>query len=436
MSETYNTLEGDYSVQGSDSAVRAGTTNAVALVGGYDAANAASGVTAGEVTKITDPTNAETEFGTSELSRAAAVVADNGVGEVYGAPVSETSTTESFASSQSLTLSNSPIFDPQVHPDHSLTITDTVASTDLTINYVYDGSPATPSESDTANVNPLTGEIKTDASSDYDVSYTYGTYSTAIENAVREDVRYIVVLSEADAHGSKLATELGDVASDFEFKRGVVGARPEIAAGSISSYSPSTNDWRLIEVAPARANVSAGPVRTAAAVGGFMATQPIGPDGSGLYDDISGVESLNTQYRPSEIKDFSQVTAIDRSGTIGVAETTSSTTQFQSIYATEIIDDVGSDLFGTARNYAGGPQDPGELKTLLNTDCQAAAQGNPPLLGSARSDVTPYDVSVSLDPNDSSIANASVTILPYPIAEEVNLDLTVSDGFVQFEGAN
>jgi len=45
-------------------------------------------------------------------------------------------------------------------------------------------------------------------------------------------------------------------------------------------------------------------------------------------------------------------------------------------------------------------------------------------------------VSVSLDGTDNSIADAGVTIVPHPIAETVNLSMTVSDGFVQFGGVS
>lgn len=441
MSETYQALEGELTVSGADSTVRAGATNAVALVGGYDAANAASGVTAGEATKITDPTNADAEFGTSELARAAAVVSANEVGDIWGIPVAETDATETASATSSISLTETPVFDPSVHPDHDLTVKEDTSGdgtydTELTVNIVYEDPVSTPSESETANVNPIIGEVETDSSGDYQVSYTHGDYTAAIETAVGESVRYVVVLNEADSVQSTLSTELSSRANDFDFKRGVVGATPAIAPGDASNYTPDTDDWRVIEVAPARATGSDGAVRTAAAVGGLMAAQPIGPDGSGLYDTVAGLTDLNTLYRPSEAKDFSRVTALTENGVIGVAETTSTVSQFKNIYATEIIDDVAADLFGTARNYAGGPQDVGELSTLLEVDCQRHSRGSPPNLGIAGSDARPYDVGVSLDPNDNGIANASVTIVPFPIAEEVNVNLTVADNFVEFQGAN
>ncbi len=435
MDKTYNALEGDLTISGSGLATRTGATNAVAIVGGYDNDNASDDVTAGESTLIDDPTGADQTFGVSEISRNAPVVSANGVGTIYGIPVPETSETESFTATQSMSLSNTPIFDPTVHPDHSITVTNTSSDTDLDTNIVYSETVSTPSEEDTANINPITGTIETDSSSDYDVSYTYGDYQSAISTAVDLDVRGVITLTESPSVKGTLKTELSNVAQDFDFKRGFVGARPNIDSSSIGSYTPDEQDWRIVEVAPARATGADGAVRTASAVGGFMSAQPIGPDGSGLYDTVSALTSLNKEYRPSEVKGFEGVTALTRNGVVGNAVTTSSTEQFKNIYATEIIDALALNLFESARDYAGGPQDPGELETELEIVCQNNSRGNPPLLGfgDGRSE-EPYDVNTTLG-SDTSVANAGIAIVPYPIAEQVNLSMTVSDGFVQFDGA-
>lgn len=436
MAQTYNTLEGDLTIKGAATTARTGETNAVAIVGGYDSANADGSVTAGESTAIDDPANAADTFGTAEIPRVAQLVSANGVGTMYGVPAPETSTTESFSASSSLTLTNTPVMDPSVHPDHEIVVTDTSSATDLTVNITYADSPSTPSSSDTANVNPINGKVECDSSSDYDVDYTYGDYSTAIDAAADLNVRSLVVCTESPSVKASLSTTLGDIADDFDFKRAYVGAKPNIEAGSIGSYTPDEQNWRIVEVAPARCEGADGEVRTAGAVGGFMSSQPISPDGSGLYDDVNGIVSLDTEYRASEVKDFDGVTALTRTGTIGTAQTTSTTEQFKHIYATEIIDKVALGLFGTAESYAGGPQDTEELETLLEIQCQRFSTGTPPLLGFGDgSDGDPYDVNVSLG-QTNGVADAGVVIVPYPIAETVNLSITVSDGFVEFGGAN
>jgi len=206
MVQTYNALEGTLNVRGTATASRAGTTNAVAVVGGYDSANANSDVTAGESTTISDPTNAADTFGTSELSRVAPTIASNGVQTIYGVPVGETSNTESISSGTTITLTETP-FDPNLHPDHDITVTDTDTSTDLTVNVVYEQPLPTPTESDTANVNPRTGDVETDASGNYDIEYTYGDYDSAIQTAVDLPVRSVAVCTEDSAVKSTLQTE-------------------------------------------------------------------------------------------------------------------------------------------------------------------------------------------------------------------------------------
>lgn len=435
-SKNYDTLEGELTVRGANTVARAGETNAVAIVGGYDASNAASKVTAGQATAITDPAAASDTFGNSEIARAAQAISANGVGTMYGVPVPETQNTESISSGASITLSETPVFNPELHPDHEITVTDTDTSTDLNVNVVYANSPSTPSEADTVNVNPINGAVEIDASGNYDVTYTYGDYQTAVNAAADLPVRYLYVGTESDSVKATVLTELSDIAADFDFKRAFMGTMPAIDVADISSYTPNQRNWRLVEVAPPLATGANGPVRTAAAICGSAAAQSIGPDGSVLYDAVNGITSLNTSYRASEIKDFDAVTALTRNREVGRAETTSDVEQFSEIYVCEIIDDVALDLFETAKDYAGGPQDLQELETLLNVVCQGKASGNPPLLGFGDGrDQNPYSVTTSFG-TTNDVANAGVSIVPYPIAQEVNLDMTVTDGFVQFEGAN
>jgi len=354
---------------------------------------------------------------------------------VYGVPVAETTETESVTASQSVTLSNAPVFDPTVHPDHEITVTDTSAGVDLTVEVSYAETLITPSEDDTAVVNPITGDVETDSSSDYDITYTYGDYQSAIDTAADLPVRYICPLTESPSVKATTTTVLSDIAADFDFKRAVVGARPEISPTDIGDYTPDERDWRMVEVAPSRAEGASGPVRTAAAVCGLMAAQPIGPDGSTLFDTLSGIVSLNTEYRGTEASGFEGVTSVTRNATVAQADTTSEAEQFRNVYTTEIIDEVALRLFNVAREYAGGPQDIGDLRALLRGVCLTASSGSPPLLGFPDDrETNPYDVNVTLGASPS-VAEAGVSIVPSPIAEEVNIGITVTDGFVSFEGA-
>jgi len=431
--KTYQTLEGELSIRPSPTVSRSGANNAVTIVGGADLDN--SNVTAGEVTRVDSPVNAAEQFGDSEIARAAAALTANNTNQQYAVAVPETEETESFTAKQEFSLSNAPIFDPTVHPDHEITVTDSGTGNDLTVEIVYDDTPSLPSGDDVANVNPVTGDVATDTASDYDVTYTYGNYQEAIDAAADTPVRYLCPLTENASVKASVISALSSIAADFDFKRAVVGATPGLDATELADYVPSERNWRLVEVAPARAEGGQGTVRTQAAVCGLMASQPIGPDGSSLFDSLNGITSLSQSYRGTEAKAADGVTTVTRTGRVAQAVTTSEANQFKNVYATEIIDDVALSLFDVADDYAGGPQDLGDLRVLLRGVCQSAAGGSPPKLGFAQdTDADPFDVSVTLG-NDVGVADASVSIVPTPIAEEVNIGVTVTDGFVEFTGA-
>ncbi len=434
--KNYRSEIGELTIRPTPTVSRSGGSNAVAVVGGYNASTANENITAGEETRVINPVNASAQFGNSEIARAAAVITENGASNIRAVPVPETENTESVTGTDSITLSNAPIFDPQLHPEHDIEVVNTTTSEILNVNYVYSNSVQQPTESDTANVNPVTGEIATDVSSDYEITYTYGDYETAIDTAKDLPVRYLCVLTENESVKSSASTAVSDIASDFDFKRVVTGARPELQSDDVASYTPSQRDFRMIEVAPARARGVNGPVRTQAAIAGLMASQPIGPEGSTLYDTVGGITQLNTKFRANVAKEFDGVTTLSRNGKIVQAVTTSESALFENVYVTEIIDQIALDLFSVGESYAGGPQDVGDLRSRLRGVCQSAANQTPPLLSSDNLDAQrPYNVSVSVGA-DSSIANAAVVIVPTPIAEEVNISLTVSDGFVSFGSAN
>ncbi len=430
--KSYQSDVGELTVRPAPTVSRSGETNAVAVIGGYNKSTAESSVTAGEAVPVTNPLNASEQFGNSEIARVSTVLTANGANDIRAIPVPEIENTESVTGSDTISLEYAPVFDPQLHPEHDIEVENQTTNEQLTVNYVYSDPVQTPTSPDTANVNPVTGTVVADVSSDYQVTYTYGDYQTAIDTAKDLPVRYLCVLTENESVKASAVAAAADIASDFDFKRVVTGARPAIESADIGSYVPSQRSWRMVEVAPARARGANGPVRTQAAVAGLMASQPIGPDGSTLFDTVSGLTGLNTEYRASTATGFDGVTSLTRNGKIVQAVTTSESEQFQNVYATEIIDKLALDLFSVAESYAGGPQDIGDLRSLLRGVCQSATNQTPPLLGFAREvDARPYDVSVSIGA-DSGIANASVTIVPSPIAEEVNINLTVADGFVSF----
>jgi len=344
MAETYGTT----TIPSDSVTVRSGGTVSIGaafettlgLVGGMDTAN--GDASEGDVITVESTSDAEQQFGeNSELAKNVAAAYANGAGTIYAVGVSETQTTENITGSSSGTLSESPVFDPTVHPDHDITATDTTEAADVTVNIVY-GTPSSPTEANTINLNPVTGEWEADESSDYDIDYTYGDYSSAITDVVTKVPRIVTVLTENETVANSLLTELNTYDSDFEFMHGVVGAEPEVSA---ASYSDNLDDRRLSIVAPSRGwldSAETDQVRTMGAVGGRASGKPLGD--SMTYEPLQGIVSLNTQYTNSELGTLidSQVMPLRQSGGIDIVKdmTTSTDVRFERLYASEIIDEA------------------------------------------------------------------------------------------------
>lgn len=411
----------------------------VAIVGGYDEADSAADVNAGEVTEVTSSTEAESQFGaTSELARQARLAFRNGAGTVHGIPVPETQTTESFGTStatSSGTLSNGAVLDPRTNPDEQITAQDVTGSTSVTVNLV-DGTPSTPANSNTINLNPVTREWEADASSEYEITYTYGDYDTAIGAAAGEEVRALAVCSENDTVKADLRTDLEDAEKNFRFLRGIVGSMTDIQPLDIGDYQPAEEDWRIVEVAPARGQDEDGEVSTVGAIAGLVAGQPVDVSGSITFNTVSGLESLDIEYTPLQAEDFEQVTAITDEFEVAEGVTTSAETGFRDIYKVEIIDLVVENLYARIKDFRGGSNSQGSrrlfasrLKRLLGS--YSAPDAQPPLLATADG-TQPYYVSQDTGATDTE-TDIQVGIEVAPIAKTVNLDLSV--GPIEFGGA-
>jgi hypothetical protein len=356
MAEIYGTTN----IPGDSVEVRAGGTVAISaafettlgLVGGMDTSNGSAST--GTVKTVESSADAGNLFGEdSELKEQVDLAYANGAGTIYAIGVSETETTENFSSTTGDSLGNAPVFDPQVHPDHSITAQDDTG-TSMTVNIVYD-SPSTPADSDTINLNPITGAWEADTSDTYDITYTYGDYSSAITDVVKKVPRFVTVLSEASSHANDLLTELNNYDTDFDFMHGVVGATPEVSA---SGYSDSLDDRRLSVVAPARGftdEAESNMQRTLGAVGGRQSGKALGD--STTYESLAGLHSLNTQYTNSELGTLvdSQVLPIRQAGEIQVIKdmTTSTDTRFERIYISEIVDEATEISHNISQDFVG-----------------------------------------------------------------------------------
>lgn len=346
MAEVYGTTG---SVPGDSVEVRSGSTVAVSaafettvgLVGGYDAAN--GNATEGEVATIESSSDAQTAFGEdSELKAQVDLAFNNGAGLVYAVPVSETDSTETITGTSSATLSEAPVFDPRVNEEHTINITDTTESATVEVNLV-DTTPSAPNESNTANVNPTTGEIEFDESSDYDVSYTYGDYQTAIEQITARVPRSVGVCTESTSVANDLLTELNSYDTDFDFMHGYVGENVDL--NDLENYSNSYDDRRLIAISAARGytdEAEANEERTVGAVAGKQSGKPLGD--STTAESLGGFASLKQSPTNTETGTLidAGVYPLQQSGGIKVVKdtTTASEEKFSRVAWSEIIDEA------------------------------------------------------------------------------------------------
>lgn len=346
MAETYgtNVIPSDQITvrSGGTVAISAAFESTLGLVGSMDTANGSA--SPGDVVTVESTSDADDSFGAdSELAQQVALAFNNGVSTIYAVGVTETNATESFGNAQSGTLGNVPAFDPNV-TTKDITAQDTVDAKSVTVNIVYDtgNDISTPSDSNTINLNPVTGEFEADESSDYDITYDHGDYGSAITSVAKKVPRFISVLTENTSVANTLLTEVNSYDQDFDFMHGVVGAMSEVGA---SGYSDTFDDRRLIVVSPSRAytdSANTEEVRTTGAVGGKQAGKALGD--STTYESLNGFADLKTQYTNSELGTLidNQVYPLRQSGAIQVVKdmTTSKDSKFERVYASEIIDEA------------------------------------------------------------------------------------------------
>jgi hypothetical protein len=426
MSEQYGTTTSvpDTSVgieQGGTLAVSAAFESTVGLVGGYDSANGTA--TEGEVTTIESSPQAGTEFGdNSELKAQCDLAFNNGASLIYAVPVAETSETETLTGTASAVLANVPVFDPRVNDEHSIDITDTGEGASVTVNYV-DNTPTSPSDSNTANLNPATGEVEFDESSDYEVTYSYGDYSTAIDKVTAKVPRSVGVCTESTEVTNDLLTVLNQYDTDFDFMHGYVGKNVDL--DNLSGYSQSFNDRRLAIVSAARGytdEAETNEVRTVGAVAGKQAGKELGD--SAASEPLRGFASLKqspTNTKAATLID-NGVYPLQQSGGIKVVKdtTTSDLEKFSRVAWSEIVDEVAaiSDSIGSSFvSKANTKENRNLLDKSLNASFRELRDDN--LLDT-------FFVRVSEGASSGDVdVDIGVDVVDY--MDNINIDITVGD---------
>lgn len=415
-------------LSGSTVAVSAAFENSVGLIGGMDTANGTA--TTGEVTQVRSTSDAADKFGEgSELHEQVSLAFQNGAATIYALPVAETQTTETFTGTSSGTVSDVPVMDPNIHDEHDVTAQDTVEATSVEVNIVYDSAPSQPTDANTMNFNPVTGEWAADESSDYDITYTHGDYSTtAIDPLLDESPRIVIALTETEAVVNDVATELNSRATNFDFMHAVAGAIPKVT--DTANYTDGVEERRVSLTYPSRGYIDDAETdmqRTAGAVGGYLAGLPLGP--SATNDEVGGFTALYEPLTgPSDAGDLIDAEVLPLLDyppvTIVKDMTTSTDTQFERVYGMQIVDEATELSHLISREFVGRQNSEGNRAALershINTYLDME-NGTPKLLD---------DFNVEVTENDANPDQVDVTIGLDVVDIMDTIDVTITVGNV------
>jgi len=426
MAETYGTTSSLPSTQvivdsGATVQVGAAFETTAGLIGGYDADDGSA--TGGDVEQITSSSEAVAAFGEdAELTTQCNLALQNGATTIYAAGVEETTTTENLSATSSATLSNAPLFDPRVQPDESVTVTDTSEAASVTVNYV-DETPTTPSESNTANLNPITGEIEFDESSDYDVEYSYGDYETAVENVMQFVPRAVGVLTENTSVVNDALGEANTYDVNFDFTHVFGGEFVDFE--DVPNYSNAYDDRRLAVVTSPRAytdETETTEVRTIGAVVGKQAGLPLGD--TSTVESLSGLVSLKDT--PSNTQAAAMIDkglyVLQERGAVTVVKdtTTSSDPRFERVAWSEIVDEATEISNVISQNFI-GEANTEDNRLRLGENHRSAYDE---LLADNLLDEYVVSVSESADP---SVVDVGIGLNVVDYMDRIEVDIRVGD---------
>lgn len=413
--------------------VAAAFERSVGIVGGMDSANGTAAE--GEAVEFSTLGEAAELFGeNSEIYKQADLARLSGAATLYATPVETTTDTQSFTATTSGSVDNAPVMNPQLHPSVSLTITDTVEGVDVDVTYVY-GTPTGPSDANTAEFNPITGEFAADESSDYDVEYTYGDYSAAITEMTTKEPRMLAVCSEAESVVNDGSSELVSDADSYVFQHGVYGAKPfaDPSNPDVAGFTNPFNEERASIVASPYGYIDDAEtemVRTVGAVAGEMASLPLGV--SATANGIGGLTGLRTDLSPNQAGDLIDegvLPLIDYPGVEIVKDmTTSDDARFERVYTMNIADEIVTLLHEINREYIGDQARERTIRNLtrsVKNMLSGLEETEPPLLDTLSE--TSYAVEVERSASDDNVFNESVGVKPAGVIDAINVDVTLGD---------
>lgn len=311
---TYGSLPGVViqTENGSPTEITLGNEQYLVLIGVGD--NSVGEASVNEVVTLDGQSDVDRLFGAdTDIADAYRTALANGANPnfIKGIMAETTESTESFTATSTGTLSNAPI----IARDSRVSAID-AANNDapLRINFVYEDTVESPTESDVINVNPHTGDWEATGSPDVDISYHHADWATAIhaaENAFLErEFGVLHPLTSAESATAPLTSVVNKMRDQFKLAVGVQAAPPTGTENGHPYYNPSTytdnvDDDAIFLTAPAT-QADRTPAHpnfghsVAPAVAGLMAGNP---NTEPIYDDsLAGVGDLAQHVTQSDVR--------------------------------------------------------------------------------------------------------------------------------------
>lgn len=337
-------------VGGGITAIEIGSEEKIVLFGRGEGGSAS----VNSPTQIQARREADDAFGEdSELSTAMKLALANGANISYlygvqaemlgaGWPIDtvEDTSTETYSGAAADVLQNFPI----VEEDGYLVVEDTIDGVEMSINFVYEDTVPAPTEENSININPITGEWAADSSSDYDFYYNYLDWSAAFnaaDNVVNEDETGLyVALSEAETVAATLSGKVTELREEYQLVNGIAAAQPNAtkvldegeatersyAGFETGSYEDSIDDDAQFLAAPVRLERSEKTAlgSIAGLFGGSDITEPI-------YNDTINIGGgdLEEQFNRTDAQNMrgNEVIPLRQAGSVRVKGNLSTSTE-------------------------------------------------------------------------------------------------------------
>ncbi len=419
---------------GAITGVVVGRTQKLVLFGEADVSNGSAN--ANDPTQIRSRQDADRTFGDgSELAENMKDALSNGanIDYLYGVALDiTTGNTETISGSSSGTLSNAPIIEGSISAAED-TSSDGNYDTTLTVNEVYESPSA--SDSDTVEVNPLTGEWDADSSGDYKFTYDFGDWGAAFDAAdgvISEDETGIYgSLSEAETVTSTLSGKVNTLRKDYKMIRAVAPVQPNSTSSDgtptidTANYSDNIDNDAVFLFGPTR-EADTGSVLTGA-VGGLFAgntlTEPI------YNNTLSGFTEIQHEFTKSEADDLrdEEVMPIRNVGSVRLRDNLSTSTETdwtRDFWRRRIVDQtilvakqVGESIFGRINN----PETRETAEELISVELSSLASDG--LIQPNTSDETNWYVDVYDVSSDE--VGIDLGIAPFGIVKRVDVSIMV-----------